>query len=57
MIGAFVGGADFATHLYRKAWKTNPNIVQREASTRILEMFADGPALQAERERWNRYQV
>ena len=44
MIGAFVGGADFATHLYRKAWKPNPNIVQREASTTILEIFADSPA-------------
>ena len=44
MIGAFVDEADFATHLCRKALKTNPNIVQSEASTRILEMFADGPA-------------
>ena len=43
--GAVVGEADFKTHLYCKALKTNPNIVQREASTRILRMCADGPAL------------
>ena len=58
MTGAFVDGTDFATHLYRKVLKTNPNIVQREASKMILEMFAYGPALRSgERECRNRYPV
>ena len=47
---------DLLGFLYRKALKTNPNIVQPEASRRIQNMYADGLALHSG-ECWNRYPV
>ena len=43
-LGGFVGGANYAAHLYRQSRRSNPDKFQRDNSRRMLKLLATVPA-------------